>query len=212
MRFCKDIETCYFEYFENAWLCPSIMLVSPCKKLWYPMCWNQLVENFDVYLHAKTKSTSSVTSFLRYYKDIANLIFWKLWECLTISMKNIVSISSKVFCLSACEKKSTSITYFFLKILQRNSKLFILGNLSMPGQNMSKMIASTWRSLWRLSAGKNQLYLSQFPLDIAKILWICYFGYFGHIWLCTTKTILSTCRKILCLSAGKQLTSFSLFF
>ena len=79
------------------------------------------------------KSTSSLTSFLRYCKGIVNLLFWELWECLTIPIKIIVSLCSKLSCLSAC-KKSTS----FL-ILQRNSKLVILSNLSMPGHT-PKMI------------------------------------------------------------------------
>ena len=45
------------------------------ETLWWPKCWNKFVGNFDVYLHAK-KSTSSLTSFLRYFKEIANLLFW----------------------------------------------------------------------------------------------------------------------------------------
>ena len=44
------------------------------------------------------KSTSSQTFSLRYCKDILNLLFWKLWECLTIPIKIIVSICSKLSC------------------------------------------------------------------------------------------------------------------
>ena len=40
------------------------------------------------------------------------------------------------------------------------------------------MIVLTWRNLWCLSAGKNQLHPS-FLLDIAKILQTCYFRYLG---------------------------------
>ena len=127
LRYCKDTETCYFEYFENACSCSSVMIVSPWRKLWCPKCWNQLVGNFDVYLHVK-KLTSTLISFLRHCKDIANLLFSELWECLTI----IVSTCSKLSCLSAC-KKINFITHFFLKILQRNSALFILGNLGISG-------------------------------------------------------------------------------
>ena len=58
------------------------------------------------------KSTSSLTSFLRYCKDIVNLLFWQLWECLTIPIKIIVSICSKLSCLSACKKPSSSLTSF----------------------------------------------------------------------------------------------------
>ena len=69
--------------------------------------------------------------FLSYCKHIANSPFWKLCECLTIPIKIILSIYSKISCLLVC-KKINFITRFF-KILQRNSKLVILGNLDMPG-------------------------------------------------------------------------------
>ena len=38
----KMLQTYYFEYLENAWSCPSIMLVLPCTKGWCPKCWNQI--------------------------------------------------------------------------------------------------------------------------------------------------------------------------
>ena len=105
------MQTCYFEHFENAWSCPSIMIVSPCRNLWCPKYWNQLVGNFDFNLREK-----------------------------------------------------------------------------------------------------NLPYLSCFLWDIAKILQTCYFGYFGHAWLLAPKVTLTTCRKILCLSAGKKSTSPPMFF
>ena len=49
----KILTTYYFEYLENAWSSLSTIIVSPCKELWNPKYWNQLVENFDVYLQAK---------------------------------------------------------------------------------------------------------------------------------------------------------------
>ena len=52
---------------------------------------------------------------------------------------------------------------------------------------------------------KNKLHPSCFPWDIAKILQTCYFGCFGHAWVCTPKVILSTCRKLSCLSAVKKI-------
>ena len=58
---------------------------------------------------------------------------------------------------------------------------------------------------------KNQLHPSRFPWDIAKILQICYFGYFEHVWQHTTKVIQSTHRKFLCLSAGRKSTSSPAF-
>ena len=59
---------------------------------------------------------------------------------------------------------------------------------------------------------KNQLHPSQFHRDIAKILETCYFQYFGHVWLCALKVILSTCRKLSCFSAGKKMNFFTTFF
>ena len=48
--------------------------------------------------------------------------------------------------------------------------------------------------------------------DIVKILHIRYFGNFGHAWPCPSKMIVSSCRKLLCLSAGKKSTpSFTSF-
>ena len=97
-----------------------------------------------------------------------------------------------------CMHKINLITHFFHEILQRNRKLVVFGNLAYLATYIS-----VWRNRWCLSEGKNQLHPSHFPSDIAKILQTCYFGYFGHVWLCT----LSTCRKFLCLSADKKSTS-----
>ena len=47
----KILQTCYFKYCEKAWPCPSVMIVSACRKL----CWNQFVGKIDVYLHAKNQ-------------------------------------------------------------------------------------------------------------------------------------------------------------
>ena len=47
------LQTCYFEYFENARSCPPIVVVSPCRKFWCSKCWNQLVGNWC--LHAKSQ-------------------------------------------------------------------------------------------------------------------------------------------------------------
>ena len=44
------------------------------------------------------KSTLSLASFLRYCKDIANLLLWEPWQCLNIPI--IVSICRKLSCLS----------------------------------------------------------------------------------------------------------------
>ena len=73
------------------------VLKSNCRKLW-SLC---------------KKSTSSLTSFLKYSKDIENLLFWQFWECLSISIRVLVSICSKPLYLSACKKSSPSLTSLF---------------------------------------------------------------------------------------------------
>ena len=72
------------------------VLQSICRKLWF--------------LSACKKSTSCVTSFLRYCKDTANLLFWELREHLTISIKITVSVWTKLSWLSECKISTASIT------------------------------------------------------------------------------------------------------
>ena len=54
--------------------------------------------------------------------------------------------------------------------------------------------------------------LLRFLWDIPKISQTCYLGYFRHAWLCTPIEILSTRRKLSCLSAAKKSTSSPKFF
>ena len=68
LRYCKDIANLLLLV---LWEC-LVMLINNNS----PRCWNQLVGNFDVYLHAR-KTTSSLNSFLRYCKDIVSLLCWK---------------------------------------------------------------------------------------------------------------------------------------
>ena len=60
----ENLKTCYFGYFEYDWPCPPILMASTCRKVY---C-----------LSGSKKSTSSFHSFLRYYKDIANLLLYTL--------------------------------------------------------------------------------------------------------------------------------------
>ena len=107
--------------------------------------------NFDVYLHTK-KSTSSLTSFLRYCKDITNSLFWELWECLimhitnhnitlqeTLMPKVLISTRRKLWCLSASKKSTSSLTSF-LRYCEDITNLLFLRTLEMlghPHQNHS---------------------------------------------------------------------------
>ena len=73
--------------------------------------------------------------------------------------KTIVSICKKISCLFVC------ITCFFLKILQKNSKLVIFGNLSIPSQK--HMIVWSWKKL--ICSQKVNSIPPYFCGDIAKI-------------------------------------------
>ena len=46
---------------------------------------HQYIKGFDAHLHKN--STSCPTSFLRYHKDFANLLFWVIWAHLAIPTK-----------------------------------------------------------------------------------------------------------------------------
>ena len=65
----KPLHTCYFENFGNAW---------PSHQNSY-----NFAGNFHAYLHAEISSLS-LTSFLGYCKEIANVLSWVIWACLVI--------------------------------------------------------------------------------------------------------------------------------
>ena len=114
-----QIANCYFGWFGHAWPHTPKMMVSIWRNLW---------------CLSKSKKSSSFFPFaLRYCKDTTNLLFWVLWECLTISHKKSQHQSVGNFHAYLHAEKINFITHFFLKILQRNSKLVVLGNLGMPG-------------------------------------------------------------------------------
>ena len=71
------LHSCYFEYFRHAWLHPSDMIVPTFWILWSL---------------SLQKPTLSLTSFSRYCKDFANLLFRVLWARLAI-FTNIDSIN-----------------------------------------------------------------------------------------------------------------------
>ena len=71
----KILQICYCGYFEHDWLAmPTKLIVLICRNIW---C-----------LFACKNSNSSLSSFLKYCKDITNLIFWVLWAFLTMAKKN----------------------------------------------------------------------------------------------------------------------------
>ena len=150
----------------------------------------------------------------------------------------------------ACMQKVNFVIHFFLKILQRNSKLFVLGNLGMSGHTHRKWqyhfeetfhnylqgkinsilyifldIMQRYKVVILGALGmpghahpkwyyqfvenfcvylqvKNQFHSPYFSGDTAKIS--TNIGYFGHVWLYITKMIVSTFRRLRCLSACQK--------
>ena len=121
------------------------------------------------FLSVREKPTSFFPFSLKYCKDIANLLFWVLWECLTISHQKSRHQSVGNFML-ICMQKINFITDFFFKMLQINSKLVILGNLDMSGHTHLKWQYQFEEIFDVYLEVKNQLHSSCFHWDIAEIL------------------------------------------
>ena len=92
--------------------------------------------------------------------------------------------------------------HVFLGMLQRYCKLAILGTLGMPGYPHPKWYHRHVKNFRVYLQAKNQLHLSRFSGDIERYANL--FGYFGHVWLRTPKMLVSTCRKLRCLSAYQK--------
>ena len=91
-----------------------------------------------------------------------------------------------------CIQKINLITHFFFKTLQKNSKHVILGKLGMPGHTHLQWWYQFEEIFDVYLEAKNQLHSSCFLWDIANLLQICYFGYFGQVCLHKPKMIAST--------------------
>ena len=85
------------------------------------------------YFSACKKSTSPLTSFLRYCKEIANLLFWVIWGWLATHTEND-SISFRKPFTFICGQKINFILHVFLYMFQRYyCKLAVFNILGMPG-------------------------------------------------------------------------------
>ena len=89
----------FFEYFENAWSCPS-MIVSPCRKIWYPKCWNQLEGNF--FLSACKKINFTSNFFFQILKILQTCYFGNFGNAWTSLSK--ITLSKETFIL-ICKQK-----------------------------------------------------------------------------------------------------------
>ena len=89
-------------------------------------------ETIDVY-HGTIigkSSTLSFTFFLRYCKDIVNLLFWVLWAFpITHTHKMIVSTYRRLWYLSTCQKYTSSFTSFLRYYILKNSVIWLANSI-----------------------------------------------------------------------------------
>ena len=125
----KILQTFYFEYFENVWLCPSIMIVSPCR-------------HFDAQKTETNFDWKKINFICNFFFEIPLRDDCKLAILENLGMLDHPdqnhSIDLKETFMRDWMQKIHFITHFFCKILKRNSKLVNLGNLEMPGYTRLK--------------------------------------------------------------------------
>ena len=134
-----------------------------------------------------------LTSFLRYCKDIVNLLLWVIWECLIMPINNdnnnlvenfdaqIVETNFQETLIFISIQKINYIFNFFSEILQRHCKLAILGPFGMH----DIPILSTCSKLSCLSACKKSTSSLNSFYDIAKSKHVILdnLGMSGHTYL-----------------------------
>ena len=105
-----------------AWPCSPRLMVSTCIIFWHFIC---------------MQKNHSFPSFLRYCKDITNLLFWVCWTFLAMTSKNITTSLQKSLMLLIV------IPALFLEILQTYCKLIILGTFGNLGHAKQKQYDQT---------------------------------------------------------------------
>ena len=113
------MQTYYSEYFANAWSYPSIMIASPCKKLWCPVLKSTCMKPWCLF--TCKKSTSSLTSFLRFCK-LAILV--TLWMFDHSSQNHYINLQ-QAFMLVCMQTKSNSSLTSFLRYYKKNIYIYI---------------------------------------------------------------------------------------
>ena len=98
-------------YFGHVWLWPVKTRILPCRKFW---C-----------LSSCKKSYLSLIFFLKYYRDIANLVFWVLWECLVAPTKgNSTNLQET---LMPIYKQKINLIVNFLEVLHFKESSNLIG-------------------------------------------------------------------------------------
>ena len=96
--------------------------------------------------------------------------------------------------------------------MQRKSRLVILGNLGMPGHTHLNDSINLKKSLMFICKQKINFILPVFLDILQRYYKLVILGTFGEAWLHKPKMIVSSCRKLSCLSAGRRTTSSPMFF
>ena len=151
-------------------------------------------------LFACKKSTSSLTSFLRYCKEIANLLFWEIWACLATHTQNDGIIWRNRW-HSSTGKKSTSSFMFSLRYCKDIGNLLcvIWACLATHTQSGTITLQKTFVFICRQ---KNHFHPSCFSRN-ANLFWVLWYTL-------VIKMILSTCRRLH--KASKNTLIHSLFY
>ena len=92
---------------------------------WPRKCWTKRFKEINFYVYLYKKSTSSLTSFLRYCKDFADMLCWVFWACLTNTTEN-GSINLWTSLKSTFLQKIKFIPPFFLEILHSEESYHLI--------------------------------------------------------------------------------------
>ena len=128
----KKLQTSYFEYFGSSWLYPSTMTLSPCRKLWSPKFWNQLVGNWALSFN-KTKRKIFLFNFEIYFERnflifIKYLLIWTKgkeefsWSISRGALKEIFDFYKNFTCLTLYTFTFLFSHFFWLVIIHKSSQ------------------------------------------------------------------------------------------
>ena len=139
------------------------------------------------------KSVTSLSSFLKYYKNSKLVIFGNFgMPGHTHIYNDSINLKEPLIFINFILHVSLEI---FAKILQTGC----FGYFGHPWLYTPKVILSYYGKHLHLSADKRST--SCLSGDFAWIMETSYFGYFGHASLKKPKIIVSNCRRLQCLSA-----------
>ena len=92
---------------------------------WPRKCWTKQFKEINFYVYLYKKSTSSLTSFLRYCKDFADMLYWVFWACLANTTEN-GSINLWTSLKSTFLQKIKFIPPFFPEILHSEESYHLI--------------------------------------------------------------------------------------